>query len=67
MKTAQNVARVSAQMIRNAVVELRLSFVARDIERGIAIRKNACNSLDAIATELDEYAGAFEPEAKTTA
>lgn len=54
MKTGHNIARVSAQMIRSAVKDLR-------IEGQTARGSNALESLDEIAKQLDQYATAFEP------
>lgn len=69
MKTSQNIARVSAQLIRAAAKDLRESTepVPHMLATSRPKRSNALESLEEIANQLEQYEVAFwTPDAPRT-
>lgn len=63
MKTIANVAKVWAQLTRAAVLDLELSSdPTPDTPGATKRRRDALDSLNAVAASQEEYSVAFEPE-----
>jgi hypothetical protein len=67
MKTSQNIAKVSAQLIRAAVADLSVYSVT-SLDRGPRdMRANALASLREVANQLEQHAAAFDGQSDTPA